>query len=63
MAKEYLSLKGISYIERNVSGNETFQKELVELGYEYTPVIVIGEKAIDGFDANSIDNALAAIDS
>ena len=62
MAKEYLSLKGIPYSERNVSGNKNFQNELIELGYEYTPVIVIGEQTIDGFDANAIDNALAAID-
>ena len=58
MAKEYLSLKGFSFVEKNVSGDAGLQKELRALGFDRTPVVVIGDHIIDGFDAPAIDRAL-----
>jgi glutaredoxin len=49
-AMEYLSRKGVAFAE----------KELLELGYATTPVIVVDGQAIVGFDADAIDRALAA---
>ncbi|MBI4306622.1 MAG: glutaredoxin family protein, partial [Chloroflexi bacterium] len=35
--------------------------ELVAMGFDATPVTVIGERVIDGFDGDAIDSALAEL--
>ena len=39
--KEFLSLKGVAYVERDISSDERALAELSELGYLTTPVITI----------------------
>ena len=58
-AMEYLTRKGVTYEARDVREDRAALKELLEMGYASTPVIVVGDRAIVGFDAPAIDEALA----
>ena len=59
MVKEFLRLRGREFVERNVSVDLQGRKELLELGFDATPVTVIGESVVEGFDVDKIDTALA----
>ncbi len=59
MVKEFLRLRGKEFVERNVSVDLQGRKELLELGFDATPVTVIGESVVEGFDVDKIDAALA----
>ncbi|MFQ5776678.1 MAG: glutaredoxin family protein [Terriglobia bacterium] len=48
--KEFLSQQGIEFTERNVAADETALAELEKLGYMTTPVTVVGEEVVVGFD-------------
>ena len=59
MAKSYLSLKGFSYEEFDVSTNSSALKEMVDLsGQMGVPVIVIDGEVIVGFNKERIDSLL-----
>ena len=58
MVKEFLRLRGKEFVERNVSVDLQGREELLELGFDATPVSVIGESVVEGFDADKIDAAL-----
>ncbi|MDE2803364.1 MAG: glutaredoxin family protein [Chloroflexota bacterium] len=60
MVKVYLSRKGISFTERNVSEDREALTTLLEMGYRTTPVTVIGDERIVGYSTSQIDAALAA---
>ncbi|MEE8363986.1 MAG: glutaredoxin family protein [Dehalococcoidia bacterium] len=60
MVMEYLSLRGAPFTEKNISTDLEGRAELLALGYDATPVTVIGGRVIDGFEAEEIDRALAA---
>ena len=57
-AKEYLSQKGIPFVEKNIMQDPTALDDLKKLGYMTTPVIVVNGSVIVGFDAEKIDAAL-----
>lgn len=57
--KEYLSQKGIKFQEKEVTQDSSALAELQKLGYMTTPVVVINEVVIVGFDAAKIDVALS----
>lgn len=61
--KGYLSLRNVEFVEKNVSTDLDGRAELVAMGYDSTPVTVIGDRQLAGFDAVLIDEALAAPDS
>ena len=56
---EYLSQKGVPYIEKNVSRDPEAVQELIDMGLRSLPVIVIGEERLRGFNPVAIDAALA----
>ena len=60
MVKEFLRLRGKEFVERNVSVDLQGRKELLELGFDATPVTVIGDSVVEGFDVDKIDAALAS---
>jgi hypothetical protein len=62
MVKGFLSLRKIDFVEKNVSTDLDGRAELVAMGYDSTPVIVIGDTQLTGFDISAIDAALAALD-
>ena len=60
MVKEFLRLRGREFVERNVSVDLQGRKELLDLGFDATPVTVIGDRVVEGFDVDAIDTALAS---
>lgn len=60
-AKEYLSQKGIQFIERYITKDAAALEELGRLGYMTTPVIVVDCLVIVGFDAAKLDAAPATL--
>ena len=61
MVKVYLSRKGIPFIEYNVSTDIEARTRLIELGYRSTPVTIIGEETIVGYQPPKIEQALKFI--
>ena len=60
MVKVYLSRKDIPFTEHNVSQEADARDALLALGYRATPVTVIGENLVVGYNTGKIDEALAA---
>jgi len=58
MAKEYLSQRRVSFEDKDITKDPGALEELRKLGYMTTPVLVIGETVIVGFDQAKIDAAL-----
>ena len=57
-AKEYLSQKGVQFLEKDIMQDSTALDDLKNLGYMTTPVIVVDGALIVGFDTDKIDAAL-----
>ncbi len=60
--KEYLSQKQVSFKDRDISKDPSAISELQKLGFMTTPVTVIGDKVIVGFDVAKLNEALSAIE-
>jgi len=59
MAKDYLSSKGVSYQNIDVSSDKEAAKEMVKVsGQMGVPVIVINGQTMVGFDKSRIDKLL-----
>ncbi len=63
MVKEFLSLRGVEYVEKNVSTDLEGRAELIAMGYDTTPVTVIGSQQIPGFEVAAMDAAIAELKS
>ena len=61
MVKVYLSRKGVSFSEYNVSTDGDALKRLVGMGFRTTPVTVIGDEKIVGYSPSKLDAALATV--
>ena len=61
MVKGFLSLRMVEFVEKNVSTDLDGRAELVSMGYDSTPVTIIGRRQITGFDTDLIDDALAEL--
>jgi glutaredoxin 3 len=59
MVKEFLSLRGVQFVEKNVSTDLEGRAELVAMGYDTTPVTLIGKQRLEGFSVPAIDAAIA----
>lgn len=58
-AKDYLSRKGIPYIERNVAMDRDAAKEMIKKsGQMGVPVILINGEVIIGFNQTQLDKLL-----
>ena len=60
LAKNHLTEKGVSYVEKNVSTDKEARKELMAMGHMGVPVVVINGNEIVGFDKEKIDTLLDA---
>jgi glutaredoxin len=58
-AMEYLSQKGMPFIEKNVARDPSALHDLMRLGLRVLPVLVIGDTCLSGFNLTAIDAALA----
>ncbi len=56
--KESLSQNKINFIERNVVTDEIALDELQKLGYMTTPVTVIDDEVVVGFDRDKLEKLL-----
>ena len=56
--KEFLSQKGIDYVERDISRDEQALGDLERLGYLTTPVTTIDGQVVVGFDRKKLDELL-----
>jgi len=55
---EFLSQKGVEFVEKNVRADQAALKELLGMGYQSTPVTLIDGEAIVGFDQIKIAQLL-----
>ncbi|MPZ75392.1 MAG: glutaredoxin family protein [Deltaproteobacteria bacterium] len=55
---EFLSQKGVVFVEKNVRADKAALKELIDLGYQSTPVAIIDGQAVVGFDQIKITELL-----
>ena len=58
--KEFLSRAGVPFTAFNVDEDDRAYDELIARGFRSVPVTVIGERAVRGFDADALTEALAA---
>ncbi len=59
-AKEYLSRKGISYVEYNVAQDRDKAKEMIEKSKQMgVPVITINGEVVVGFNQSQLDSLLS----
>ena len=60
MVKGYLSQKGIEYTVRNISQDLEARQTVIDMGHRSTPVTLIGEHKVLGFDRTQLEAALVA---
>jgi glutaredoxin 3 len=51
---EFLSQKGVQFVEKNVRADQAALKELIDLGFQSTPVTIIDGQSVVGFDQAKI---------
>lgn len=56
--QEFLAKKGVEFESRDVSQDEKALNELLEIGYQTTPVTVIDGEIVLGFDRKRLDELL-----
>lgn len=56
--KEFLSRKGVPYLEFNIRKDSGALQELLALRSNATPTVVIGEEVIIGFDPQRLEALL-----
>ncbi|MBH66656.1 MAG: NrdH-redoxin [Chloroflexi bacterium] len=61
MVKGYLKLNNVNFVEKNVTTDQKGRSELTEQGFDSTPVAMIGDQWISGFDVKEIDAAIALV--
>jgi len=57
--KEYLSQKQVSFSDRDITKDPAAISELQKLGFMTTPVTLIGDQVIVGFDVPKLEEALS----
>jgi glutaredoxin 3 len=57
--KEFLSQRGIPYVDRDVSRDEQALGELEALGFMTTPVLKIDGEVVVGFDRKRLEALLS----
>jgi len=57
--KEYLSQKQVSFSDRDITEDPAAISELQKLGFMTTPLTVIGDRVIVGFDVPKLEEALS----
>ena len=56
--KEFLSQNGITFTERNIAADQAALAELEKLGYMTTPVTLVDDEAVVGFDRAKLEQLL-----
>ena len=58
--KEFLSQRGVDFVDLDITTDEEAIAELDELGYMTTPVTVIDGEVVIGFDLGKFEELLGA---
>lgn len=58
LAKNYLTEKGVSYVEKNVQTDKDARKELMAMGHMGVPVLVVDGEEVVGFDRDRLETLL-----
>ena len=58
MVKEFLSRKGIPFIERNVALDDEARKDLLSMGFRATPVTVVEGQTTTGYNPQKLEALL-----
>jgi glutaredoxin 3 len=56
--KEFLSQNNIQFADRNIAVDESALTELEKLGYMTTPVTLVDEQVVVGFDRDKLQRLL-----
>lgn len=59
--KEFLSQKKVAFTDRNIATDEAALAELEKLGYMTTPVTLIDDEAVVGFDRAKLEKLLGSV--
>ena len=57
--KEFLSQKGIPYVDRDTSTDERALEELEAIGYMTTPVVKVDGEIVVGFNRKRLEELLS----
>ena len=57
--KSWLKRHEVDFEERNISKSNDYHASLLKMGYKVTPVTVIGEEKIVGFNPTKFEEALS----
>ena len=57
-AKAHMSRRGIPYTERDVTTSESYEREFRQKGGRGVPLIVAGNRTLNGYSAESLDALL-----
>ncbi len=60
MVKEFLSQLGVAFAVRDVNQDPDARDEFLRRGFRLPPVMLIGDRAIEGFVPEQIEAALEA---
>ena len=55
---EFLSQRGVQFTERNVSLDEEARSDLVAMGHRATPVTMVHDQKVVGFNLSKLKDAL-----
>jgi len=57
--KVWLNKQGHSYTEKNISQNAAYATELMSLGYRVTPVTMVDDEVVVGFNTTRLKEILS----
>lgn len=59
-AKEYLSQRGVQFVDKNIAADAEAREEMIQRadGAMATPTILVGDQVVIGFDPKKLDEAL-----
>ena len=57
--RDWLTERGVAFVERNVTGDVDAAKELLATGHFGTPLLVVGDETVIGFVRDRLAAALA----
>lgn len=60
MTARRLGERGVEFDVRDVSSDETAMRQVRDLGYQQTPVVVAGDRHWSGYIPSEIDSLVAA---
>jgi glutaredoxin len=61
IAKNYLKAKGVEFTVVDVDADKEAMNKMVEMGFSYLPVIQLGDKYLEGFHKQTVDDYINSL--